>query len=119
MKKITEMVDSFAAKLAVLLLALGCISGAWGATEVGTWAELKAISMYSGEFVLTNNIVADAQLDYIELGNYNNSVELDLAGYSISVPLDWEGSALITVNEGSSLTIKGSGTIDASSYEGS
>ena len=115
--KINETLKASAAKFAALLFSFGLAAGAWGAAkEVGTWAELWQAANFTGEIVLTNDIEADGDWGSKELYN-DQTLELDLAGYSISVPSDWGDQGLITVDEGSSLTIKGSGMIDASLVE--
>ena len=116
MNKMKQLIGSMTAKIAALAVTFGLAGGVWGATEVGTWSALRTAAISGGEIVLTGDITADDNWGSIELDD-GQSVELDLAGHSISVPADWFESGLISIYEGSSLTIKGGGMIDASSRE--
>ena len=120
MKKLKTIIGSMASKFAALVLTFGLAGGAWGATSVGTWAGLLSAASSGGEIVLTGDIEMTEEYMAWTCLNIENSVELDLAGHTISVPAEadlWD--PLFYVAEGGTLTIKGNGTIDASSYEGS
>ena len=113
-------IKKLATAFAGIAFAFGLAVNALGATEVGTWAGLLSAASSGGEIVLTGDIEV-TEVYYAWEGLYiENSVELDLAGHTISVPAEAELSdPLFYVAEGGTLTIKGNGTIDASSYEGS
>ena len=107
-------------KILTAIFAAALAGATWGATSVGTWSALRTAAISGGEIVLTGDIEV-TEVYYAWEGLYiENSVELDLAGHTISVPAEAELSdPLFYVAEGGTLTIKGNGTIDASSYEGS
>ena len=119
--KLKDIIGSMALKFAALVLTFGLAGSAWAATPVGTWVDLLSAANSGGEIVLTGDIeVTGALWGWQTTAYIENSVELDLAGNTISVPVDAElDEPLFYVAEGGTLIIKGNGTIDASSYEGS
>lgn len=85
MKKITEMVDSFAAKLAAMALFCGLAGGAWGATctvgssgaDYTTFAEAFAAATQAGE-TTTITLLTDITEDVtIPAGTPNCTIKLD------------------------------------------
>ena len=109
----------FISLVLALVMALSLTTVAWGATTVMDETELKAALAAGGEVVLGANITltTPADTDDLAVVPAGKTVNLDLAGYTISGTDTSALYSLIHVENGASLTIKDSVGTGKISYD--